>query len=105
MLVGVFLVSALLIEGLTEIIKSILANLGLTLTDWMDQLISIVFGMTIAFVGRMDFFALVSEISNIDFPATQTLGIILSGLVLSRGSNAIHDILKKLNPQKQNRIW
>jgi hypothetical protein len=102
----IFITAAVLVEGLTGIVKSVLAGFGLKLQAWMDQAASLVLAMVIAIVGRMDFFAVLSQVIQIDLQFPTILGMVLSGLVLSRGSNAIHDLFKTMNPQTEGkRIW
>jgi len=61
----------------------------------------------VAFTGKVDFFAILSQVLPISFNFPAFLGILLSALVLSRGSNAIHDLLKRLNPPsgESMRLW
>ncbi len=102
----VFILAAVLIEGLTGIVKSILTGFGLKLQTWMDQAISLVLAMAMATVGKMDFFVILSQVIEINLQFPAIFGMILSGLVLSRGSNAIHDLFKTMNPQAEGkRIW
>jgi len=89
---------AVLIEGLTGIAKSILSSLGMTLRDWVDQAISLTLAVAFAVFGKIDFFAILSQVIHVDFRLPAVLGMIVSGLILSRGSNAIHDLLKRMNP-------
>jgi len=104
--IQVFAIVAVLVEALTGVTKAVLTSLGLKLQDWADQAISLVFAMAMAFMGRIDFFALVSQAIHVDLGFPAFFGMFLSGLIMSRGSNAVHDILKKLNPQQEMmRIW
>ena len=102
----VFIMAAVLVEGLTGIVKSVLTGFGLKLQAWMDQAASLVIAMAIAIMGRMDFFAVLSQTVQIDLQFPAVFGMVLSGLVLSRGSNAVHDLFKKMNPHVEGkRIW
>ena len=106
MTIQVFVMVAVLVEAVTGVVKSVLTALGLKLQDWVDQAISLVLAMAVAFMGRIDFFAVVSQAIQVDLRFPAALGMFLAGLIMSRGSNAVHDILKKLNPQLENRrIW
>jgi len=105
-----FIALALLVEAMTQITKSILSKLGVELCPWMDQTISLVFSVAMAVFGKIDFFSILNEVLPVEFNFPAILGIILSALVLSRGSNAVHDILdilRRLNPQGrgQSRLW
>ncbi|HHW18506.1 MAG TPA: hypothetical protein GXX30_06355 [Firmicutes bacterium] len=105
--VSSFLTLAIVVEVMTGITKSVLVKLGFQLKDWVDQAISLAFSVMLAAFGKIDFFAIIDEIQPVDFNFPIVLGIIMSALVLSRGSNAVHDILKRLNPPRegQTRIW
>ncbi|MGE5578878.1 MAG: hypothetical protein ACM3WU_02440 [Bacillota bacterium] len=106
MLISFFLVAALLIEGLTGIVKTTLTGFGLKLQAWADQAISIAMALVIAVAGKIDFFAVVSELTGQRFDFPVALGVVLSGLVLARGSNAVHDLFRLLTPKTDNmRIW
>jgi len=106
MSLNTFVLIAALVEGLTGIVKSILKSAGVGLPDWADQVISLAVSMAIAIAGRVDFFAVLAQAvpMSLDLPAF--LGIVFSGLILSRGSNGIHDVMKNLNPRaEEKRIW
>ncbi len=102
----VFVLAAVLVEGLTGIVKSVLTGLGQKLPDWVDQAISLVLGLAVSILGKIDFFAVISSVIQVNLQFPVIFGMILSGLVLSRGSNAVHDLLKNLNPAVEDkRIW
>lgn len=106
MLLPFFVLAAVLVEGLTGIVKTTLTGFGLTLRAWADQAISMVLAVTIAVMGKIDFFAVVSELTGMPLNMPATFGVALSGLVLARGSNAVHDLFKALNPKPEAmRIW
>ncbi len=106
MLASFFAMAALLVEALTGVVKTTLTGFGLRLPDWVDQSISMALSIAIAVLGKMDFFALVSELTSMQFNLPPALGALLSALVLARGSNGLHDLLKKLNPNPNGmRIW
>jgi hypothetical protein len=102
-----FITLAILVEVATGIVKTVISQFNLTLYDWVDQAISLAFSTLIAVAGRVDFFSIVNQIIPVDFNLPKALGIMLSALVLSRGSNAIHDLFKRLNPPAENqmRLW
>jgi hypothetical protein len=98
--------ATVLVEGLTGIVKTTLAGFGLNLATWTDQAISMVLGLVVAIAGKVDFFAVVSEVVGMQFNFPAALGILLSGLILARGSNGVHDLFKTLNPNiKAMKIW
>lgn len=102
-----FLTLALLVEVTTGIIKSILGNFGLIIEDWLDQAISLVVAGLVAFSGKVDFFLVLNQVLPAQFVYPPFVGILLSALILSRGANAVHDIIKRLNPPTtgQMRLW
>lgn len=109
---SVFVMIAVLVEGLTGIFKSIVQGLGFTMAVWMDQAASLVVSMSFAVAGKIDFFTVLGQVVPVQFGFPAWAGIILAGLVLSRGSNGVHDIFKNLSPQdqaenegKEARIW
>ncbi|HHY34832.1 MAG TPA: hypothetical protein GX510_04245 [Firmicutes bacterium] len=107
MTIQAFVILAVLIEAFTGLIKTLLQNFGVVLKDWMDQLISLVLAVAVAAGGKVDFFVVLSQVLPINFGLPPVVGIVLSAVVLARGSNAVHDLLKKLNPSKEGslRIW
>lgn len=105
---SMFVVIAILIEGLTGVVKSILAALGVKMQDWMDQAVSLALSLLLAFSAKVDLFVMIQEAIQIPLSAPPILGMFLAGLVLSRGSNAVHDIFKNLNPGEiptSERFW
>jgi len=107
MTIQAFVILAVLVEAFTGLIKTLLQNFGVTLTDWMDQLISLVLAVGVAVGGRVDFFAILSQVLPVNLNFPPVVGIVLSAVVLARGSNAVHDLLKKLNPPAEGalRMW
>lgn len=107
MTIQAFVILAVLIEAFTGLIKTLLQSFGVTLKDWMDQLISLVLAVVVAVGGKVDFFAVLSQVLPINFGLPPVVGIVLSAVVLARGSNAVHDLLKKLNPPEEGalRMW
>ena len=57
-----------------------------------QMILSLVFGIFIAVAYKIDLLKLVSIESEIPY-----IGFVLTGILFSRGSNYIHDILKTLN--------
>ena len=101
-----FLITAVLIEGLTGIVKTTLTGFGVKLAAWADQAIAMALSMTFTVMGKINFFMVVSEVVCMEFEFPATFGMVLSALILARGSNAVHDLLKTLNPHvDEMRIW
>lgn len=98
---------AILVETITGVVKSLLTGAGLVLLDWADQLISFGVAVALSFWGNVDFFALLSQFFPISFRVPPAFGILLTALIVARGSNAVHDVMKRLNPgsQSSTRIW
>ena len=82
------IILALLCEAVWETLKM----------TWQDNKVSIdkigalLIGLTIAFVTGADLLALVNIPSLVPY-----VGVVLTGVLISRGSNFIHDFLKKIN--------
>jgi hypothetical protein len=78
------IVIACITEALWETIKLFKNPKGLN----FDRVGAVILGIVIAAAGRLDIF------SFIGFPLSiKYLGYILTGLLISRGSNFVHDIL------------
>ena len=78
---------AIVIEGVITYIKEIFVNKNLM---W-QQLLGIVLGIVVAIGYNADLFALFGLTSTIPL-----LGCVLTGVLLSRGSNYIFDLVKQL---------
>jgi hypothetical protein len=88
---------AILIEGLVEYGKTIVDAFT---TDEkktaITQLITIVIGILLAFAFNADMFI------PIGIEVNHTVGMILTGIVMSRGSNYVSDLLNRIsNPVKE----
>ncbi|WP_350344451.1 hypothetical protein PRVXT_000865 [Proteinivorax tanatarense] len=79
---------AILVEFTIEIIK----NSFPSLKDYKTQILSIIFGVAISITTRTGLLAAL----NID-TTTPIIDYFLTGLIISRGSNVVHDLIKKLN--------
>lgn len=77
----------ILVEAVVEVIKSIYNEGRVNYT----VLLSIVVGILFAFTLRVDLFQLLGIEVHIAY-----VGTILSGLIVSRGANFVHDLLGKL---------
>lgn len=82
------LILAILVESLVQIIKSLFDNGKLNRT----VLVSIVVGLLLAFTIGLDVFSILGLEARIDF-----VGVIATGLLISRGANFVHDLIEKLN--------
>ena len=82
---------AILIEGLVEYGKTIgdMVENGEKKTA-ITQCITIVIGVLLAFAFDKDLFATVGMAVN------HTIGIVLTGIIMSRGSNYVSDFVSKL---------
>ena len=88
---------AILIEGLVEYGKTIVDafTTGEKKTA-ITQLITIVIGILLAFAFNADMFI------PIGIEVNHTIGMILTGIVMSRGSNYVSDLLNRIsNPVKE----
>lgn len=82
-----FVTLALLTEGVTEYIKSLLGEKA----KIPAVIITLVLGIAVCFLSGSDIFALCS----VNLP--HKIGCVLSGILLSRGSNYLHLLAEKLN--------
>jgi len=86
------LVYAFLVETLVNILKFIWN--AVERTNWQDKTAAILVGLLIAILGGVDLFTVVGA------PLTKFSvlgiwpGVILTGLIFSRGANLIHEIIK-----------
>ena len=82
-----FVALAVLTEGVTDYIRSLLGEKA----KIPAVIITLVLGIAVCVLSKSDVFALFS----IDLP--YRIGCVLSGVLLSRGSNYLHDLVEKLN--------
>ena len=77
----------ILVEAVVEVIKSIYDN------GKMNKviLLSILVGILFAFTLQVDIFQLLGIEVHIDY-----VGIVATGMIISRGSNFVHDIISQL---------
>lgn len=85
---------SLLAEGVWETIKMIWQNGKLSI----DKIGALCVALVITVSTKLDLLELLSIKSNIPY-----LGIILTGVLVSRGSNFIHDLLSKIGTVKINK--
>ena len=60
----------------------------------IDRIGALVIGLLVAFVTGADILSLVNIPAYIPY-----VGIALTGILISRGANFVHDLLKKIQPQ------
>jgi len=86
------LFAAIIVEGLITYFKNIFLNGKF---QW-QQLAAMIIGVTVAVVYNVDIFAMFGVTSTIPF-----VGSVLSGILISRGSNYIFDLFKQLTTAKE----
>lgn len=85
------IILALICEAVWETLKMVWQEGKLNI----DRIGALVFGLLIAFVTNADLLAL------INIPATAPyVGVALTGILISRGANFMHDLLKKIEQPK-----
>lgn len=84
-------IAALLVESVWETLKMIWQNGKFSINTFGALLV----GVLVSVFAGLDLFTLV----GIDMKAA-ILGQILTGIILSRGSNFIHDLISKLNESR-----
>lgn len=87
------LVIALLGEAIWEAAKMVWQNGKLS----VDKIGALVIGLLLAIGTGLDLFAMVGVPLHIPY-----LGMILTGLLISRGANFIHDLMASINNLQQN---
>lgn len=78
---------AVLVEGVVETFKLIYENGKLKI----DSIMALVVGLFVSFSVGVDLFEVIGIESNIPF-----IGVVLTGILISRGGNFIHDFFKKV---------
>lgn len=87
------IVVAILAEAVWEILKNLIPNMNDKVWNYINLVGSLAIGILIAFISDVNIFALL----NIDLK-WPVVGVILTGILISRGSNYIHDLVSKLKP-------
>lgn len=77
----------IIVESTVEILKSLYEEKKLNI----DNLMSIVIGLVIAFTTNVNILDII-EVNN-----HPIIGLILTGILISRGSNYIHDLIDNIN--------
>lgn len=86
---------------LAIIVESVWETLKMTWQDGkvsIDRIGALVVALVVAIATNFDMLALVKVDSSIPF-----LGVILTGILLSRGSNFIHDLITKLGQATESK--
>jgi len=83
---------AIIVEGLITYLKTFFVN---GKPQW-QMLVGIGLGVTVALVYNVDVFALLGIVSTVPF-----VGAILTGILISRGSNYIFDLINTLQGVKE----
>ena len=78
---------AILVEAIVEILKSIKDGKGLN----KSVILSILVGLLFAFTTKLDVLELIGIDAHIPY-----VGMVATGLIVSRGSNYVHEIIDKL---------
>lgn len=82
---------AILIEGLVEYGKSIEAMFSNgEMKTGITQMITVIIGILLAFAFNADIFVPTGLVVN------HTIGMILTGIIMSRGSNYVSDLIGKI---------
>ena len=89
--ISIVIAVAILIEGLVEYGKTIMEmyNTGEKKTA-ITQLITIVVGILLAFAFNADMFV------PVGIEVNHYIGMVLTGIVMSRGSNYVSDLIKRI---------
>jgi len=86
---------AVIVEGMITYGKEIFVNGKI---KW-EMLISILIGVLVAVCYRIDLFALVGLNSTVPY-----LGSVLTGILISRGSNYIFDLIKTIGTVQEKTV-
>lgn len=78
---------AIVVEGLVEYVK-----LGIQKSICVEIISTMILGMGVAFLYNLDIFAALGIVARFDY-----VGNILTGLVISRGSNYVFDLIGKFS--------
>ena len=85
------LVMSVIVEAVIAYVKTWVVEKKV---QW-QQLLAVVFGIVISFAYQLDIPALAGIESHIDY-----VGNVLTGILISRGSNYIHDLYKNIIAKK-----
>lgn len=82
------IIIAILVEALTEVFKSMFKDGKFEKAN----IVSIVVGLLLAFTINLDLFEVIGLIPMIPY-----VGVVATGLLISRGANVVHDVMSKIN--------
>lgn len=84
-------IMALLCEAIWETLKMVWQNGKFSI----DRIGALICGVIVALVVKVDMFSLVGLTQS-----TSIIGIVLTGIVISRGANFVHDLINTINNDK-----
>ena len=82
------IIIAILVEALTEVFKSIFKDGRLD----KSSILSIVVGLILSFTINLDLFVAIGLVPTVPF-----IGVVATGLLISRGANTVHDVISRIN--------
>ncbi len=82
------IIIAILVEALTEVFKSVFKDGRLN----KSSILSIVVGLILTFTINLDLFVAIGLT-----PTIPVIGVVATGLLISRGANFVHDTMSKIN--------
>lgn len=90
------IITAILAEAIWQIIKEIIPNINDKVWNYINKLGSLATGILIAVLANVNLFDMLSI--EIKYPI---IGVILTGIIISRGSNYVHDLIGKLQAKAE----
>lgn len=96
--ITLILVAAFLAEAIWETLKMVWQPGHLV----ADRVGALIIGIFIAVMFGLDLFVLLGF--TVQWPALAVVGVILTGILLSRGSNFIHDLFKSIIAMINNKM-
>lgn len=97
-LIATLVVMAVVVEMCVQIAKLISPW---PLADWLDVSLSIALGIAVAWQYWVDAPSIfLSEVSQTQYTAS-ALGVILTGIMISRGANVVHEMIEKMQIQRK----
>lgn len=92
-IVAMLIVMAVIVEMCVQIIKMVSPW---PLPDYMDVTLSITLGIAVAWQFWVDAPSIfLSQVSGTQYAAS-ALGVILTGIMISRGANVVHEMVEKI---------
>lgn len=90
------LILAFLIEAVVQTLKPIWEPQARTVTYFVNQLVGLVMAVIVNVLAGLDIFTLLGVPLTIP-----VVGVILTGILMSRGAGVLHDLMKSLNLLKE----